>query len=43
MPHGQCHCVAADELLDNIRKEDYLFHFECIGDAQVNLDCNCHE
>ena len=43
MPHGQCNCVAADELLDNIRKEDYLFHFECIGDAQVNLDCNCHE
>jgi len=43
MPHEQCDCVAADDILGNIIKEDYLFVFECINEGQVSLDCDCEE
>jgi len=43
MPYDQCNCVAADDILDNIIKEDYLFTFECMMDGTVDLDCDCEE
>ncbi|MBL92096.1 MAG: hypothetical protein CMH56_09855 [Myxococcales bacterium] len=43
MPYETCGCVAADDIFDNITKEDYLMIFECMADGQVDLDCNCEE